>query len=134
MTIEDEEFEDSYFDEEELPDNHFLVMWCSEGLECIVPIDVTKLSEGADMLAMLEDRENDYGKEMGRLLWMLKIRAQTNSQRNYEIYKLVCSGEITQENLESMFEQNPQNAADLLRSKGVKLYGERLGKKKQVII
>jgi hypothetical protein len=126
--------EDNFEDENPIPDGTFIVMWCCEGLECIIPIDISKLNDGAEMLAILEDRENQYGKEIAQLLHMLKVRAQFNGQRNYEIYSLTCSGGITKETLEEMFEQNPQTAADLVRSKGRCFYGSRMGKKTQVII
>jgi hypothetical protein len=120
--------------EEKLPDTTLIVMWCCEGLECVIPIDITKLNDGAEMLAVLEDRENEYGKEISRLVFMLKMRAQANSQRSYEIYKLTTSGGITKEQVEHMFEVDPQSAADLIRHKGVRLYGEGVGKRTQVII
>jgi hypothetical protein len=135
MRIESDLEDDyEYLDEESIPDSNYIVMFCCEGLECVIPLDMSKLNDGAEMLAILEDRENQYSKEMNRLLFMLTMRARANSQRNYEIFKLTCSGGITKENLESMFEQNPQSAADLVRAKGVRLYGEKLSKRTQVII
>jgi len=133
MRIEDG-IEQEYTDEESMPEQTFIVMFCMEGLECIIPIDITKLNDGAEMLAILEDRENDYSKEVAQLLHMLKIRAQANAQRNYEIFKLTCAGGIGKIELESMFQSNPQSAADLVRAKGVRLYGQPLSKRTQVII
>ena len=128
MTIEDDIIED----EESSPEYTFIIMWCSEGIECCIPLDMTKLGDGANMLAQLEDRENDYQREMSRLLFMLTLRARANTQRHYEIYKLITAG-ITQEQIESMFESNPQGIVDLIREKGVVLYSDRTKEKPKII-
>lgn len=111
---------------------HCIVMWCSEGLECIIPIDMDKLSDGGDMLAKLEGVKNEYPRKINQTLSMLSLRARMNSQRNYEIYKLETDG-ITKETLEQCFEDNPQGIVNLIREKGVKIFGEKL-KTKPVII
>jgi hypothetical protein len=127
----EEDYEDG-IDEESSPEYNFLVMWCNEGLECVVELDMAKLSDGAEMLAVLEDSENKYSKEINRLLFMLTLRAQANGQRNYEIYKLTTTG-INKAQIERMFETNPQGIVDLIREKGVNIYGSK-GHKTQIII
>jgi len=127
MTI-DNDFED----EEILPDNMYLVMWDNTGLECIIEIDMFKIGDGGDMLAILEDTENTYAKKLSGMLKMMKLRAQFNTQRHYEIYGLRTSGSITKEQLEFMFENNPQSTVDLIREKGIKIRSDRASER-QVI-
>ena len=59
-----EPMSDDYQNEDELPDNQFIIMWDNTGLECIIPFDSFKAGEGGDMLAKLEGGENT--NECGR--------------------------------------------------------------------
>jgi hypothetical protein len=36
-----------------------------------------------------------------------------------------CSADIDKEDLETMFESDPQSAADLIRGRGLKIYSDR---------
>jgi hypothetical protein len=119
------EFNDIYEDEKPLPDNNFIIMWCNSGLECVIPVDMDHMSEGADFLAALGGVENTYAKEINKTVFMLKLRAQANTQRHYEIYSLKTSDGITKETLEEIFESTPQMIVDIIREKGVKIYSNR---------
>ena len=119
--------------EDESISNDFIVMWSREGLECIVPLEINKLNDSADFLAKLEDKENTYKKEISKMIWMMKLRAQANSDRHYEIYKLTTSDGITKEQLEEMFEDSPQMIVNLIREKGVKIYSGRATEKPKII-
>ena len=127
MTVEEEILEND--EPVEDVDNVFLVMWCNEGLECIIPVDMSKIGDGADMLAILEDRKNEYELKMSKTLNMMKLRARFNSQRHYEIYALRTAGDISKKNLESLFEHSPQSAANLIRERGAKLHSARATEK-----
>ena len=85
------------------------------------------------MLAKLEGGENTNGKEMSRTLFMLKLRAGANTQRHYEIYSLKTSGSITKEELEKMFEDEPQSIVNLIREKGVQIYSNRAPAKPRIL-
>lgn len=114
-----------------MKDNQFIVMWDCNGLESIVPIDMDKLGKSGDFLAKLEGGKNAYVGEISRMLWAMKLRANANTQRHYEIYSLRTSPNITQQELEKLFEDNPQSIVDLIRQKGVEIYSNRaLGKPK----
>jgi hypothetical protein len=119
--------------EDESVSNDFIVMWCNSGLECIVPLEINKLDDGANFLAKLEDRENEYLKEINRMIWMMELRARANPDRHYEVYKLTTSDGITKEQLEEMFEDSPQMIVDLIREKGVKIYSYRATEKPKII-
>ena len=126
-------FEDIFEDEEIGPDTHYLVMWDNTGLECVIPVDMSAVNGGRAMLDVLENKPNDYVNKMNRTLFMLKMRAQANGQRHYEIYFLRATGGITQNNIEDMFISNPQGAADLVREKGTSLYSNRAKKGPAII-
>ena len=124
-----EEIFDINDDEENLPDNHYLLMWDENGIEAVIPINMSKLEGGGAFLAALEDREHEYPKQISKLLFILTIRAQANAHRHYEIYFQKTSGNISEQNMLDMFEQHPQNAADLIREKGIQLYSNRANHK-----
>jgi len=61
------------------------------------------------------------------------LRAQVNSQRHYELYAVDCDINISKQDIEKMFEDSPQAAADLFRSRGHKMYGDRANRNRVVI-
>ena len=114
----------------------YIVSWCSEGLEGIVPVteieeqykDAEKnyawrLLESADPGSV--QKERTASDELNSIVQMMILRARFNPQRNYEIYMLRAVAGITEEDLREMFEQTPQAAADLIRERGTKLYSDR---------
>jgi DNA integrity scanning protein DisA with diadenylate cyclase activity len=107
--------------------NIYIVTWDMTGLECV--IDANEL-QSEDVMRALRGQK---GSKLGEALFYLTMRARANSQRHYEIYSIHTNSEISKEDLERMFEENPQNAADLIRDRGVKIYSDRANQKVQVI-
>jgi hypothetical protein len=62
-----------------------------------------------------------------------QLRAQYNTHRHYEIYAIGVDGSITQEDIVDMFKTDPQCAADLIRTRGEKIYSDRR-REKDVIV
>lgn len=56
----------------------------------------------------------------------LRLRAQVNAQRNYEIYTFRVKKSITLKSLIDMFINTPQEIVNLIREKGIKIYGNPL--------
>jgi hypothetical protein len=56
------------------------------------------------------------------------LRARVNGQRHYELYAIDCQDAISKEDIAQMFEDDPQAAADLFRSRGHRLYSDRAEK------
>ena len=114
--------------------NLFLVMWCTEGLESIIPIteleEENRQYEKERAWRALADKEeeNPAGATLGRLLRGMTLRARYNPQRFYEIYSIQTTPGLTEENLRHFFEDDPQGAADLIRERGNKIWGKRRGK------
>jgi len=104
--------------------NAYLVYWCEEGLESVVPITQYEHWDAENTFRILNDQEPVRNPMTGVLQGML-LRARVNSQRHYELYAIDCNDDITKEDLEQMFENNPQAAADLIRDRGHRLYSHR---------
>jgi len=112
-------------------ENVFIIMWCCEGLECIIPVNPDLESHyHFDVLAGNEDAGKEAG-QLGRTLEMLKLRARFNPQRNYEIYLLTTVG-ISKKELEHLFDVSPQVIVDLIREKGKKLYSDRVSPRARI--
>ena len=55
----------------------------------------------------------------------LLLRARFNSQRHYEIYSVEATDGITAEDIRTMFEADPQSAADTIRRLGHCMHSDR---------
>ena len=93
-------------------------MWCNEGLESV--IDITE-EQKKSMWAELRGRKYTPGFSLD----MLKLRAQFNSQRHYEIYTF-DSGDHGLTQVRRMFETTPQAMVDFVRAHGTKIYSDRV--------
>lgn len=122
--------------------NTFLVYWCDEGLESVV--DITEYLAQANefekefVWELLKDPNNppvNYARNrINQMTSHMSLRAQANSQRSYELYCLHTTSDITKQELEGYFDASPQTAADLVRGRGTRLFGDPAGKRKQVIL
>lgn len=108
--------------------NHrFVVYWCSEGLEYVG--NVTEDGHDA-VLARLQDRP--YTSRIPNVMH-LELRARFNSQRHYECWVVDAVEGITADDIRELFAQNPQGAADLIRARGTRIFGEPMGSQRTVI-
>lgn len=105
----------------------FIISWDMTGLECVIDADEL---QGENVLRALKGERSDA---LRNTLQMLMLRARYNTQRHYEIYSINTAWEISKEDLEQMFENDPQGSADLIRERGKKLYSDRINKPTQVI-
>jgi hypothetical protein len=94
-------------------------MWCNEGLECV--IDVT-----ADKYNALITRLKGEEFIPQHNLFHMRLRAQYNPQRHYEIYFVGVDDEIETQDIKEMFEADPQSAADIIRQRGECFYSDRI--------
>jgi hypothetical protein len=101
--------------------NHqFVIMWCNEGLEYIG--DIT-----ADDQRMIVEtlKGNNSPRRALANPYHLRLRAQFNPQRHYEIYFVEATDGITADDIRDMFEASPQTAADTIRRLGTVFYSDR---------
>jgi hypothetical protein len=104
-------------DDESRP-RSFVVMWDCNGLEAIGEI-IDPAFKTWEVIANRPVPRENFNLEH----W--KLRARFNTQRYYEIYAIGVDGTITQEDIVHMFQRDPQSAADLIRSRGEKIYSDR---------
>lgn len=106
---------------------HFVVMWCSQGLEYVGDVTMDRYRSVWSKLKGQEylPRHN---------LLHMRLRAQYNPQRHYEIYFVGVDDEISESDITEMFEASPQTAADTIRERGQCFYSDRVVKSDQVIV
>lgn len=104
----------------------FVIMWCNEGLEYVGDATMDRYRSVWSKLKGEEflPRHN---------LFHMRLRAQYNPQRHYEIYFVNVDDEIDEQALTEMFEVDPQTAADTIRRLGECFYSDRLDQSSQVI-
>jgi hypothetical protein len=107
----------------------FVVSWCCEGLEGIIP--VTELERQATFDILSGNEPNP--KRVNQSINMMVLRARFNTQRHYEIYAISATPGIAADDIRSMFEDDPQYAADLIRERGTKIHSDRVNPTKVVI-
>lgn len=105
----------------------FVVMWSSECLEYVGDITMDKYNSVWSRLKGEEfiPRHN---------LFHMRLRAQYNPQRHYEIYFIGVDDEIVEQDITEMFNNDPQMAADTIRARGECFYSDRLDTSLQVIV
>lgn len=104
--------------------NAFLVYWCEEGLESVIPITQYEHWDRDNTFRILNNEETVRNPINGLIQNMI-LRAQVNAQRHYELYAIDCDNSISKSDIEQMFEDSPQAAADLFRSRGHRMYSNR---------
>ena len=107
--------------------NAYLVYWCEEGLESVVPITEYEHYDRDNTFRVLNNQETARNP-LNQVIQNMLLRARVNSQRHYELYAIDCDNSIDKTDIEQMFETDPQSAADLFRSRGHRLYSARTEK------
>jgi len=100
--------------------NLFLLSWDCNGLESV--INVTDYEKETSW-ALLQNQ--DPPVRLSSMVNHLMLRARANPQRNYEIYTMNVVDGITDDDIRSMFDADPQGSADLVRDRGNKIFSDR---------
>lgn len=112
--------------------NAYLVYWSSEGLESVTAIGQYEQIDVENTLRILKD-EDPLRNPVNTMIQTMILRARFNSHRHYELYAITAMEGITGSDIEGMFEAAPNEAAKTIRNIGVKLYSDRVVKKRVVI-
>ena len=107
----------------------FLLSWDMLGLEACINLSEQDKQE---MWAALTD--GPAPPSLSSTVQAILLRARYNAQRHYEVYTIHVAPEISECDLRQMFEDSPQTAADLIRSRGVKIYSDRIKKEEVKIV
>jgi len=104
----------------------YILSWDCTGLEAVVNIsDIEK----EQMWAVLSETDANPNKSrpntVNSIVNMIILRAKFNTQRHYEIYAIDTDDSVSESDFRTMFEDNPQSMADLIRERGRKLYSDR---------
>lgn len=104
--------------------NTFIISWDQLGVECV--FNATEADQQITF-EILQGTYNEHtpSQSSGSILSLLKLRAQFNGHRHYEIYAIEVEDGIDETDIKQMFEQDPQDSADLVRSRGSCLYSNR---------
>lgn len=108
--------------EDDFTGNTFVLSWDMYGLESC--INASQL-ERERVWNTLADKEEGNRNVLGHIISSLTLRARFNPHRHYEVYAIDVSEEITEEDLAENFDTDPQGMAELIRSRGRKLYSDR---------
>ena len=105
-------------------EHQFLVMWDCNGLEYVADITADNQRVTWEKLQGKETPKHAYANP-----YHLKLRAQFNSQRHYEIYTFNAVEGIGEQDIRDMFKNSPQTAADTIRRVGQCIHSDRARQK-----
>jgi RNA recognition motif-containing protein len=111
---------------------NFLLSWDMYGLESCIDLTEYEHEEDNRLIEAMQTGQ-DPGSKFGSLLQKVMLRARFNSHRHYEIYVIKVSEDINEQDIREMFEQNPNNSAELIRKRGQKLFSDRIEPTQQLI-
>ena len=112
--------------------NAYLIYWCNEGLESVVPVSQYEEIDVANTFRILADKD-PMRNPVNTIIQGMLLRARCNTQRHYELYAIEADPGISGQDIESMFRANPQSSADTIRRIGVKLWSDRINTDRIVI-
>lgn len=100
--------------------NAYLFGWDCNGLDAIIPISKYEDCHWDKLRSWnLLKHGKDINNPFSGMLFNLKMRARFNTHRNYQIYAVDCSEEMTEEFWETFWEEDPKASIDLITSHGV---------------
>lgn len=105
--------------------NAYLVYWCSEGLESVIPISQYERIDIENTFKILGNQEVERNP-LNTIIQSMMMRARYNPQRHYELYAIEADAGITAQDIENMFKASPQPSADTIRRLGVRMWSDRI--------
>lgn len=101
----------------------FLISWDTNGIEAIVPIGEMREENIAAKLCGDKEPHN-----IGSIYNMLTMRVRFNPQRSPQIWGINVDDSIDKDTLRNIADTTPQVLVDLVKAKGVMLYGDKMQK------
>lgn len=112
--------------------NAFVFFWDENGIESIVPITEYEDWELDQSAAVLKGQKAS-SNPLNSILWTMKIRAQANGHRHYECYAVDCDSELDQQFWKQQWHDHPQETANLIRQRGLRLFGRGRGQPSKIV-
>ena len=113
--------------------NAYLFSWDCTGVDAIIPITQYEDWLTVNAFAVLEGK-SPSPSPLDSTLNAILLRARFNAQRFYEVYAVDCEPGITRDDWRDMWDTSPQQCADMIRLRGVCLYGKGMGSQQAVIV
>lgn len=115
---------------------YILASWDQEGFECLQ--DVTHFHpenfEKGQLIEILSGRKKT-DNPLGQQIMMMKLRAQANAQRCYEIYMFTTLDDIDFKDVEDWMIGDPQSLVNWVRKNhAVKIYSDYNPNKRRAIV
>lgn len=125
----------------ESPHNTYILFWDCYGLEAchdltqkIVDVEETDKHNLFDRLKFPEvEPPNQALRDIGHIIKVSGLRARLNPQRSYELYMLHTEPDMTKDAITTGFDLNPNDMAELVRKRGIKLFSYRNNEPERVI-
>lgn len=111
---------------------YFIAYWCSEGFEYLADITDHQYWEANNTALVLAGQAPDSHNKLSAKIVAMKLRAQFNQQRNYELYTFTATDSIQEHDLKEWAERDPQSLVEWIRENGLAIV-KRATATKQVI-
>lgn len=112
--------------------NTYLASWDSEGFEFLQDVSKYEYWDQEQLVGILANKPIGPNP-LNALVGHLRLRAQFNPQRHYEIYSFTVDSNLSEEDVRALSKNNPQFLVDWIRANGYKLYSDRNTKKPVII-
>ena len=109
----------------------WVVLFDIEGVDTLVPWG--ELAQDR-MMATLSGEDAGKVASPNHIVSRMMLRARFNGQRHPEVWAYNTQEDIAYDEMRGLWEDNPQYMADLVRSKGEQLYGDKPGTKRKPVI
>jgi hypothetical protein len=104
--------------------NAYIFSWDQYGIEGIIPITEYEHFDQQNLINILSDKPR-VRNPLNSIIQNLVLRARYNPQRYYEIYAVDCTEDFSIDFWREKWREHPQYTADLVRSRGIKLFSNR---------
>ena len=116
---------------------YFLAMWCDEGFETVQDITANHPEnwEKANLFDMVKKGIELEVNPLAQQVAAMRLRAQFNSQRHYEIYIMSSDDSVDVTDVAEWGNSDPQGLVDWVRvNHYAKIYDDRANPSRRVIV
>ena len=106
-----------------------LIMWDMYGVEAVIDVTAQQQNQLFDMIRQIDH----FNQWLNQTIIHLTLRARANSQRNYEVFSIWVDESVDADTLRAELTSIPQIMADLVRSRGNRIFGSANPSHRQVI-